>query len=130
MKIKSISLKLNETELHILGKHPSAKNHFHITVGKEYTVFGLTFEFNEFGNGCFVQIISDYNHLLHVPIALFEIIDSRISKYWEIRQFKQGGITMWPPSMYKEFYHDDLSEDVPEIIDDFKKVKEQILFEF
>ena len=130
MKIKCISVKLNEDQLFVLGKYSSAKNHFSISLGEEYVVFGLTFEFNEFGNGCFVQILSNNNHLVHVPITLFDIIDERMSKYWELKKFPGGNIAIWPPTLYKEFYHDDLSEDVPEVVEDFKRIKEQILSEF
>lgn len=120
MKIKCIQLKLNDSQCSILGKNPSAKNSFYLTLNREYAVFGLTFKNGEFGNGCFVEILSDHSHLISVPLILFEIVDHSISKYWMIKLFPEGTITMWPPSMYREFYHDDLSEDVVEVVEDFK----------
>lgn len=130
MKIKCVSVSLNEDQLYVLGKHANVKNNFSLSVGKEYVVFGLTFEFLESGNGCFVQILSDSNHLVHVPIILFEIIDNRMSKFWELKNFPDGNVAIWPPTLYREFYHDDLSEDTIEVTEDFKRVKEQILGEF
>lgn len=130
MKVKCISEKLNTDQLHILGNNAARKNHFSISIGKEYTVFGLTSSFGDMGCGCFVQLLSDYDHLVHIPIVLFEIVDSRLSKYWELKRFADGDIAIWPPSLYQEYYHDDLSEDVYEVIEDFKLVKAQILHEF
>ncbi|WP_316812829.1 hypothetical protein [Pedobacter heparinus] len=130
MKIKCIAIKLEKDQLILLGKYGNAKNHFSVSIGKEYIVFGLTFRFEEFGSGCFVEILSDNNHLIQVPILLFNMIDPRPSKHWEIKQFSEKLITFWPPSMYKDFYHDDLSEDVPDVVEDFLEVKKKILFEF
>ena len=53
-----------------------------------------------------------------------------MSKFWELRKFPSGNIAIWPPTLYREFYHDDLSEDIIEVVEDFKRVKEQILGEF
>lgn len=128
MKISCNSKKLKTDQLYILGKHAESLNNFHITIGNDYIVFGL--RFNGVNNGCFVQILSDYNHLIEVPILLFDIIDSRSSGFWEIKLFSEGSITLWPPSFYREYYHDDLFEEVLEIVEDFKKVNQQITTEF
>ena len=130
MKIKCIKEKLDDDQLSILGEYAHAKNSFSISADKEYIVFGLTFEFGDLGHGCFVQILSDNNHLMHVPMVQFVTTDDRVSKYWEIKSYSDGGVTLWPPSMYREFYHDDLTEDVIDVIEDFKRVKQQILSEF
>ncbi|MNE57959.1 hypothetical protein D3C80_1529570 [compost metagenome] len=130
MKVNCNSLKLEADNISILGQNAQAKNNFSITIGQTYTVFGLTFSFGGFGSGCFVQILSDNNHLIDVPIVLFETVDNRLSKYWEFKSYPDGGITLWPPSFYKDYYHDDLSEDIPEVVEDFKKVRELLINEY
>ncbi|RKR84189.1 hypothetical protein BDD43_4416 [Mucilaginibacter gracilis] len=130
MKVRCNSVKISDSNLHTLGKNAAAKNHFNITIGKEYVVFGLIFGFDDWGCGCFAQILSDYDHLIQVPIILFDIVDNRISNYWDLRKSVDGNITLWPSSFYLEYYHDDLFEEVPDIVADFKKVKQSIITEF
>ena len=130
MKVKCILEKVTQNQISVLGKNPDRKNDFGITVDKEYIVFGLTFYFDGWGNGCFVQIITDNDHLIQVPILLFEVVDNRMSSLWEFKLFSSGTIAMWPPSFYAEFYHDDLFEEIPEIVKDFNKVKHKIMTEF
>jgi len=130
MKVRCNALKVSIDQLYVLGKNAEAKNHFAISIGKDYVVFGLTFSYNNMEIGCFVQILSDNEHLVHVPVILFDIVDSRLSSYWEIKTFPDGDITLWPSSFYREYYHDDLTEDVKDVIEDFNIVKQKILNEF
>jgi len=53
---------------------------------------------------------------------LFEIIDPRVSRYWECRVLPSGKIVSWPPSWFKPFYHDLLSDGDPAIVADFARV--------
>ncbi len=39
-----------------------------------------------------------------------------------MKMWEDGAITLWPPSFYKEFYHDHLSEGVPEVVHDFERI--------
>jgi hypothetical protein len=73
-----------------------------------------------------VDIASDSGYLYPVPLCLFEVIDGRVSQHWQVRQYEDGDLTLWPPSFYREYYHDDLIEGVPEVVDDFRRVRIQI----
>ncbi|MFC4232786.1 hypothetical protein ACFOW1_12870 [Parasediminibacterium paludis] len=119
---------ISEEQKRNLGMY--SKGDFHITEGKQYLVFGLTFLKNGDEHILNIEILSDYNHLISVPAIYFEFTDSRVSKYWEIKMFDDGSITLWPNSFYKEFYHEDLFEEVQENIEDFKHVKKCIEDEF
>jgi hypothetical protein len=97
---------------------------FHVTVGKEYLVLGVeTFvRSSMWGNSTAIQYMSDYEELAFAPLLLFEIVDGRVSGHWEMRMGENGSITLWPPSFYKEFYHDHLSDGVPDVVKDFGEV--------
>ncbi|WP_255156277.1 hypothetical protein [Ferruginibacter sp. HRS2-29] len=111
------------SQLELLPKS-YANSDFHITELKKYLVFGITISVGASGNQiCDVQIVSDYGHIAHAPLVLFEIIDSRVSKYWQLKILKSGQIAFWPEKFFKEFFHDDLSEDIPSAIEDFKLVR-------
>jgi hypothetical protein len=114
------------------GGDAYAAQDFHITEGQEYLVLGLQFEIRSklFGTGAWVQLRTDYGRLGWAPLAAFEILDGRVSGTWEVRQWADGGVTLWPPSFYREFYHDDLSEGVPEIVEDLRQVEDRMQREF
>lgn len=89
-------------------------------------MIGLTFSFGNIGIGCFLENISDYGRLTSAPECLFETVDPRVSKFWELKLLDNGDILLWPPSFYQDYYHDDLSEGVPEIVSDFKRVYQML----
>jgi len=125
MIVKCIAKYPSEDEMTYLGPKFFKERDFHVTIGREYIVFALTFlaEPDFAGRGLFVDIVTDFGHLVGVPLCLFSIIEGSASRYWEIREGKAGQITMWPQSFYREYYHDDLSEGVPEIVQDFNRVR-------
>jgi len=130
MVIKCISIRPNSSQKELL---PNAYKNadFHITENKEYLVLGIRFMLDSsLGRCCIAEISSDYSHLTSVPLFLFEIIDPSVSKYWKIKVFDEFTIALWPEVFYKEYFHDDLSENVKENVDEFKSVKLLIEEEF
>jgi hypothetical protein len=97
---------------------------FHLSVGRQYVVFGIQFANASalHGTGTWLHLLSDHGHLSWAPISLFEIVDARVSKHWRIR-VDEYGVRLWPESFFRDFYHDDLSEDVPAVVEDFEKVR-------
>ena len=123
MVIKCISIRPNVSQKELL---PEAYRNadFHITENKEYLVLGIRFLLDSSVGRCsMVEISSDYGHLSSVPLFLFEIIDSSVSKYWKIKIFNEFTITLWPEAFYREYFHDDLSENIEEVVNDFKRIK-------
>jgi hypothetical protein len=73
-----------------------------------------------------VQHISDYGHLVSAPLCLFEVVDSTASRYWQLRVRDDGTVTLWPASFYREYFHDDLSEGVLEVSQEFAQARKLI----
>ena len=116
MKIRCIAELPNEEQAVRLGKNYSpGKQEFSLFIGKEYIVFGLSI----LDGATWVQILSDFGYLYSVPLCLFEITDGRVSRYWQARSYENGTLKLWPPSFYQDYYHDDLIEGVPEVVEDF-----------
>lgn len=67
--------------------------------------------------------------LISIPIELFEIIDSRVSKYWSI-SYSDSTTRFWPNEFYQEYFPDDLFEEVTEVISHFNEVKNKLEIEF
>lgn len=95
-----------------------------ISVGTEYVVLGLTYDpkMSDYAGNPIVEVKDDAGCLTALPIILFEIVDPRPSLYWQIRYDGGGWLTLYPESFYQEYYHDDLSEGVPEVEADFARV--------
>lgn len=110
---------LDQAKRLAIGKHYfPEKQVFHITTGKEYIVYGLSI----MDGVPWVEIITDYGNLASVPLLLFQVLDHRVSKYWEMRE-KDNYLLFWPSSFFQAYFHDDLSERVPHVVEDFKKAQ-------
>jgi len=94
-----------------------AKQDFHLDIGSDYLVFGLYIQKN---GAIVIDCLNKYRHLRDYPLDLFEVVDNRVSKYWEMNISKNGDTTFLPNEYYEnEYFHDDLSEDIPEVVAKF-----------
>ena len=121
MKVKVVKLLTDDRNRNILNNNMSD----YISLYQEFTVYGINFE----QSSTYFQIYNN-NHLLSVPADLFIITDSRVSKYWEIRRYDDSTFSLWPIEFYREYFHDDLSEKIPSVIESFEKVKKNMDREF
>jgi hypothetical protein len=127
LRVKYAASKNNEENEKILGRNvkitfPNQMNS-NLIIGKEYIVYGLSI----LSGTPWIYILNNAEtYIYSEPLSLFEIIDSRVSKYWEIRTEDDGTLFFWPHSFFQPYYHDDLSEGIPEVVKDFQRVKELI----
>lgn len=92
-----------------------------VPTGTELIVYGI-----EFSEGWVLYNLGDHPHDSYVVTclgALFDIVDSRPSKYWECRAFEDGTFVLWPPSWFSECYHDRLSDGDPALVKDWEEIK-------
>ena len=120
MRLKCLKNKLEKEEMIKIGN--TVPDFFStIMPGKEYTVLGLSFvNHSNYMNGAIARI-KFCNMIYDIPLCLFEIIDTRPSKFWQA-QFGNGCLFLWPKEFYRDFFDEDLSNDVPEVLEIFKKV--------
>jgi len=120
MKVKVIKLEIKNVDISVIN----SKMENFLNIGDEYTVYAVTIQ----KTMTYVQIYID-NKLISIPIELFEIIDSKVSKYWLV-SYTDSTTRFWPNEFYQEFFHDDLFEGVTEIVTQFNDVKNKIEREF
>jgi len=127
MRVRCIQQRPSETQVTALGSSYYRSQSFHLTVGKEYVAIGLdlAIDSNVHGNGVWIHLVSDHGNLIWAPLALFEVTDPRVSKYWEARVFDEG-LKLWPPSLFRDSYHEDLADGVAEVEDDFRRVRARL----
>ena len=119
MIIKCISIAPNEEQGKKLGKYyiPELLS-YDIEPDKIYIVFGLSIR-----DGAPWALIENVFHYLYlVPLCLFEIIDARVPKYWEMRLI-DNDVLFRPPSFFPDYFIDQLSDGLPEVVKEFKKMK-------
>ena len=129
MKVKCIMNIIDDSLTKNLGLPSDAPRIYtSLMPDSEYVVLGLTYDPNArcYAGYPVLEIKNENSGLSLVPIFLFEILDNSVSKYWKCKYQNNGLISFLPESFYREFYHDDLSEGVPEIVEDFKKVSKLI----
>lgn len=128
MKVRCLSTRLADIPSAGIDREIFRSGPFGITLGRQYLVFGMgwTLEPGAWGAGTRVLILNDSGTLIPAPLALFTFTDPRVSRFWEARCQTDGSLTLWPPSFYREYYIDDLSERVPEVADDFRRVRREI----
>lgn len=126
MRVQCLSTYPDDSLLAMLGPGVNPNRRYYgLTLYNQYVVLGLTFmadvRMSEIGP--FVEVRSDEDDALQAPLGLFNIIDPRVSRYWEVRSQADQSVTLWPASFYGDpYYHDHLSEGVAEIVEDFKRV--------
>jgi hypothetical protein len=131
MKIRCISPAPSKEDAKKLGigKHYfPGRQQFGVNIGDEYLVFGV----NVLDGEPWVYLLLLPAGYLHpVPLCMFEIVDKRISKYWLIDIGPKGNLKMCPESILSQpYYLDDLSNNIPEVVDDFQKIRDQLESEF
>ena len=82
MRVKCIwELPTKEQAVQLGSYYAAGKQVFHVQVGKEYLVYGITLL-----SGCpWVELKEDFGYLHRAPLGLFEITDGRVSSCWETR---------------------------------------------
>jgi len=126
MIVRCVSLYPTEAQIKFLGPGFLRDRSFGLVLEREYVVLGLTVDaaVESNGRGAWVEVLIEPRvpTPVSVPLCLFEIVDSRASRFWEIQLSDNGVVRLWPPSFYHEYYHDDLSNRDPELVKDFWRV--------
>lgn len=128
MIVKCISNKLEKKDFEKYSEsRVYQESEYHFVIGKSYLVYGITIK----SKYLILQIYDDCAHLVFAPLDIFEIIDARVSKYWEVRVNTTDNYTaLWPKIFYKEYFHDDLAEGLLEITESFNEVCKMLEEEF
>ena len=123
MIVRCISSHPSDAQIQSLGPGFRKNREFGVVIGREYLVLGLTVNVTSqtMGNGAWVDILMepDIPTVVSVPLSLFEILDARVSRYWELRASDLGTITLWPPSFYRESFLEDVSDRATEAVEEF-----------
>lgn len=127
MKVKCIAKHLNVAQKKILGIQKDEEPQYPFSVGEIYTVLGIHTQLGYY-SGIILKI-----HVMYpvpAPLCLFEIIDERVSSYWKVKKLSEYELALWPEEFYQDFFQDDLTTGVPEVVNIYRKVLERLEKEF
>ncbi|GAB3412993.1 hypothetical protein GCM10027361_24230 [Erwinia aphidicola] len=127
MKVKCIATCLTIEQKSKLGLIENEAPQYPFVIGDIYTVLGLHTQTGYY-EGTILQIPMRY--AVPAPLCLFEVVDDRPSKYWKIKKRGDNGVTLWPEELYREYFQDDLTDGVPEIVEIYNAVVERLEKEF
>lgn len=129
-KCVAISIRSELRESSSMSKHVNPE--YQISIGKEYTVLGVTFLARSpvYGSMTILMVQDDAGRCIDVPSPLMEIVDPRPSQYWRARGFDDASFMLWPEEFYEDFFYDNLSEGVPEVVRTYKQVVRRLDAEF
>lgn len=126
MKVICKENKLTSEQKRSLGISESNDFVYPFEIGEIYTVLGLNHSLRQ---GTTI-LDMPYYYIFPTPLCLFDIVDDRPSSYWKIKKLSDYEISLWPEEFYQEYFHDDLSDGVPEVVEIYKSVLERLEKEF
>lgn len=130
MKVKCLATSLTVQQKSDLGLMNNQDPQYPYTVGQTYTVLAMSSKVGV-NAGTLLQLQKvPMDYIISVPLCLFDIVDDRPSSYWRIQKRSDYEISLWPEEFYQEYFHDDLSDGVPEVVEIYKKVLERLEKEF
>lgn len=127
MKVVCIRNRLTKEQKQALNIAEENDFKYPFEVNRTYTVLGLS---NRVGSDAAAILEMPYFYAFPAPLCLFEIVDDRPSQYWKIQKRSDYEISLWPEEFYQEYFHDDLSDGVPEVVEIYNRVVEQLEKEF
>jgi hypothetical protein len=132
MTATCIALSLTEDQRMQLGATPQLQSVYQLSVGKEYTILGVLFvvQSSIFGSEPLFDIQDDMGFCNSVPACLFEVADARPSRYWRAKRVGSFDLALWPEEFYQEFFHDHLSNGMPDEVEIFKDLTQRLKSEF
>jgi len=124
MKVRCLANVATAEQIAQYGLDPKVEHRYYVTPGKEYLVLGLTAVAGDsaYGPGVTVDVLDDFGRWSIKPLFLFEVIDPRPSRYWVAKKVGEAELALWPESFFQDFYHDHLTDGMPEEVADFKRV--------
>jgi hypothetical protein len=124
MKVTCIQDRLINDQKLKLGIATENDFKYPFEIGETYTVLGITCRMGQ------TILEMPYFYIFPAPMCLFAITDERPSSYWKIKKIDENKISLWPEEFYQEYFHDDLSDGIPEVISIYKQVVRKLEEEF
>ncbi|WP_261422430.1 hypothetical protein [Serratia quinivorans] len=127
MKVKCIATSLTAEQKQNMGLDEHENPHYPFIIGTVYTVLGIHTQIGRYA-GTILKIPMRY--AVPAPACLFEVVDDRPSTYWKIKSLSEYELALWPEELYQEYFQDDLTDGVPEVVEIYRRVVEKLEKEF
>lgn len=126
MRVLCIAEQPNGEQARCLGDfYRPGRTAFPVNRGQHYIVLGI----GTWNGVHWVEIETPTEDVVSVPLFLFEVVEGTPSRWWEARVHEDGALTFWPSAFYDPSFHSRLSDDVPEVLREYRALKERIVAE-
>jgi hypothetical protein len=110
----------------LIARGNDREANFFLREGIEYLVLGISFlNKNKDNGGVLLEILDDDGNLISLCSQSAEIVDNSPPRNCIVRQLDRG-LFIWPPIFFQNYFFDDLSDGVPEVVQDFKSLLSEI----
>jgi len=114
---------LTESQNVTLGYPAEHECCFELTIGQEYTVLGINcLSTSRINKGTAFLLRDDIGRCSFVPICLLEVSNPSPSKFWVARIDNEFDFCLWPKEFCIEYFLDDLTNGIPEVVAAFDQV--------
>lgn len=95
-----------------------------LSYNRAYLVLGLSWPARSvlYGQVAHCHLVDDDGNLFAAPLGIFSILDPTVPANWMAKS-GEGSVFLWPGLFYREFFFDDLSEGVSEVVTEFRDLK-------
>jgi hypothetical protein len=114
-----------ELALRIRPAYDPHRSDFDLTLGRRYVVLGLSF----IEGVIWVDIPTDGGWPQTVPIDLFQVIDARCSRHWEVRYAASGELTLLPSALQAPDFASRVADDDPAAVAVYRDLCERMRME-
>lgn len=132
MRAKCVSISPTAEQRMRMGRVAADAHEFALELGKTYMVVGVQFsvDSNVLGTGTWLHLVNEHGKLSWAPISLFEIVDGRASRYWRVDTTAPGQTRIWPDLLFRDYFHEDLGEGIPEAVAEFTALLQRLEEEY
>lgn len=101
MKIRCVKTSIDKSDRSIINCDMEG----YLSVGSIFCVYGMRF----LKNVTYFYIFNN-EHLIEIPLELFEVIDNHVPGEWKIKIWMSNEITLWPSLFYEDDFLENFSE--------------------
>lgn len=112
MIVRCKALEPTKEQMLLLGSfYERGRTDYALVLGKTYLVLGL---FVSPGGLIWVDIPADGGWPQTVPLFVFEVVDSKVSRYWDVFYSSEGSLSLEPAPFHESTFASRVADNQPE----------------
>ncbi len=112
MRVRAKADRLSEEQRTAIGGSLAQSSRLAVREGSEYVVLGMVLASNSrvLGSAMWVVFEDAAGNGVQAPLALFEIVSARPSKYWQVQKLSESEVALCPSEFARPHFFEDAAE--------------------